>query len=721
MCYRSFLSYAPLHRSMSVLSPALVLLCFVSAVAPIPASSQALQPWPDEYFKSDTEQNTKFLRAAYNGSVAELRRLAKDGADIDAKPTSGGFVGQPAICFALFGLTRTRENEAGHQDTVLYLVDHGANLSACDLTQLVHRPATLRLLLQHGLDPRIPTGWGLGGRDGSALGAAIFGFSGDPQNVIESVKLLLSAGVNANALNSGGENVLHSLFWSTVSYPRPATTRPRQYPHEADFRELVALLVRNGANVNQATEYFGDQDCGPPTLMNGVSSCLTWDTSKNICNLPMRPCVPERMKLVKPGVTPLIKAASWAYGILLVKALLASGADSGLKDSSGCTAFDLSATPSIRQVLLSYHHPAMQESKLPEISSTCKIGSTNLFAVGVDPDSAENVSLDKIDYLCYKSPTVSRASVKTTAASSFGNARVLDLSIQDDAKLLSPDAVTELTREVLFAVSLWRRMCVECSLANAAVVQIGPKIYVDERLVGILSSIDYQNSTLTGMPITSSPGPPNADTLRALYANAGIYRSVTLGKYLEVDKSDRDIERLCQAEPDKVPFDLSGVWAAFHCGPPKSGIRTALRINILKGFTACGKLLNIVGCEVRGTEIQLNAHEFTFVRHITSKPVFGTGRFYADLQTLLLHEAGHWAGIHRHSTTPGSIMSAYLEECKCINFDVIKSLAAETTSPSRGDSLSLLMNREEPPSGREIMWPLTPADGSKGYGRSVQR
>ena len=125
-------------------------------------------------------------------------------------------------------------------------------------------------------------------------------------------------------------------------------------------------------------------------------------------------------------------------------------------------------------------------------------------------------------------------------------------------------------------------------------------------------------------------------------------------------------------------MELLGLREAFPCGEPVAP-PISLKIRVLNGATRCSPkfpVKEVVGCEISNTEIEFNGHEFSYVKHDTSEPVFGNGTITVDLGAALLHEMGHWAGINRHLTSPNNIMSIIVDIV--VDEDVIKT--AITTS-----------------------------------------
>jgi hypothetical protein len=378
---------------------------------------------------------------------------------------------------------------------------------------------------------------------------------------------------------------------------------------------------------------------------------------------------------------------------LLVRLLLAANADANMKNSDGCTALDLSSNPAIRRVLTDH-----MTSKVGGISkelpvSTCgrspaplKLGGT----LNAPVQSYSGVPMNKIDLLCYRGPNAWRTNTNAEAATSFGGRQVLDIKISEPADLLSKNARIELTREVLFSIALWRRMCTNCVLGNAAVIRIGDNTYVDERLLGAVEGFDFDSSNLGGKSLQDPSVPPNVNTLSGIYVNARLNQLSPLAEYRVVLEKDSSIQRLCSAAPEKVPIEFQGIREAFQCGNSLKNASASLQIKVLDGPTKCGVSKAIVGCESSDLNVELNAQEYSFVDHKTHRLIFGKGTEKADLQVLLLHETGHWAGIYDHLNSSRNIMSPYLDECVCINQAVIDKLGRSTKAISSDKSHSLL-------------------------------
>jgi hypothetical protein len=375
-----------------------------------------------------------------------------------------------------------------------------------------------------------------------------------------------------------------------------------------------------------------------------------------------------------------------------VKALLASGADPTLRDSAGCSALDSPGSPAIRDEIESYLRTRPKQAAALQSGATCnpgpplfKVSSKTVAKVDSEP------TLDKLDVVCFRSVRAFRATTVNQVAPEFGGKKILKLTIDDPLRMLSKDAAAEITREVIFAAGLWRRMCTKCGLANAAVILIGDATYVDEQLWHIVQSIsDYGQFPKGGQSLMGSGG-PGPYTLQAIFANIRTNTFVPLAKYILVERSDPSIQRLCSADMDRVPAELQGIYEASQCAgqaPMQPGL---LKIRVLNGPTHCtGDPTVIVGCEVGGSSVELNANEFTFVKHGTSESIFGRGGVKEDLEIVILHETGHWAGIAVHLTTERNIMSTYVEDCQCIDQAVVDQLAQPVDPAKKTGNVALL-------------------------------
>ncbi len=168
--------------------------------------------------------------------------------------------------------------------------------------------------------------------------------------------------------------------------------------------------------------------------------------------------------------------------------------------------------------------------------------------------------------------------------------------------------------------------------------------------------------------------------------------------YVEVSRDDSSIQRLCSVPLAKVPTLLRGVRSSLDCPDDTAkAIRSVLHIKVLPHATLCGPDDDIVGCEPNEFSIEVNAAKYKFISPNTGQTVFGQGTRPVDLQIVLLHELGHWAGIQQHLATRGNIMSPYVSDSHCIDAAVVTALANATKSPAPfGAPQPLLYSRPQP-------------------------
>jgi len=639
--------------------------------------------------EGDTELNTQLLRSSFRGDFAETKRLINAGASVNARPKEGlRGAGGSAVCIAIqtsIGHPATSSYTAAYRSVVKLLVDHGADAHGCFLAS-VNDVEIVKLALIHGADPK----------EGDAIVPAMAMWYWDIKHWNAVIKLLLEAGADPNVKDPTGHNMLFQI-------PRPTSGNSKVRISESDTAQLFKLFIEHGTRINDTAAYIGDRECGHPVAMlGGVQSCWALNEDKLGCHVPLVPCAPERLKTFDSGITPLMNAAGWLMkSEFLVKLLLSSGADPTLKNAEGCTALDLAGTPAIHKLLAESMRSKIGGIATELPSSTCKpIPATFAFKLSTSVDSKvkapQPLTLDKIDLLCYRGPGAWRTALDHKVSTAFGDKQILSIKIVDLAKLLTPRSTAEITREILFSIALWRRMCTQCNLANAAVVEIGGKTYVDERLLGIVQSFDFDNSNVGGKSLLDPSLPPNVNTLAGLYGDARLGQMVPLAEFREASPTDPTIQHLCSATRNKSPIEFIGIREAFQCGNERKPETASLQIKILDGPpTNCGHSKAVVGCESSDSNIELNAHEYTFVEHNTSKLLFGIGQYTVDLQVLILHETGHWAGIYAHLTSPRNIMSAYLDECVCIDQTVIDQLGRSTLGVHRNRPFALLYKRPD--------------------------
>src|ERR1017187_586731 len=631
-------------------------------------------------FKSDNAKDTRLLEAAYVGDVDQVRNLIAGGADPNARQARElSFSNETVLCLTLGATSAPYTGIEKYREVLTVLLDHGANIHACRIPINQNTPALVNLLLAHGADAN----------EGDPLLGAIGMWHTKPSRWTECIRALLNAGADVKGDN--GPNALQGLVFATGPYPPNSPSQPS----ETDFMTLVKLLAAYGARVNGTIAYLGDKDCGPALKVNGAWQCPVWSPKPPHCSFPTELSPPERLQHVDTGVTPLMQAARWPQGLPLVKALLAAGADPTIRDSFGCSALDLPGSAAIHDAIEAYLRTRPRQSALIRSGPACnpppspfKVAASTPPTPGVT--TVQPDTLDKLDFVCFRGARASRTNVVNRVAPEFGGNKVLKITIEDPSKMLSHDAVAETRREVLFAIGLWRRICFNCGIANAAVVLMDENLYVDEQLWNITQAIKDYGQFPKGGPSLLATGSPGPYTLQAIFANIRTNTSVPLAKYVVVNRSDPSIQRLCSAESDRVPAELQGIRDASQCTSQQLVLST-LHIRMLNGPTHCdGDPTVVVGCEVGGLTVELNGRDFTYVKHNNSESVFGKGDAKVDFQVVILHETGHWAGVAVHLRTPKNIMSEYVEDCHCIDQAVVDQLAEPYDASTRVGNIGLL-------------------------------
>jgi hypothetical protein len=657
---------------------------------------------PVWHWKGDAEADTHLLEAVDQGDPNKVRELLKSGANPNSRQKGGGLWSDTtALCLAV-ALSTSYRNLTPHsrlspkyEEIVEALVEKGADATECSLTN-VGDVKILRLCLAHGADPN----------NGNPLNFALGEWRNHVTYWMEVIRALLQAGADPNweSPTKGSR----SLFFSALAsaWPEPIFGPPKlpdlpgtkpMPTNTADYEALVQLLIQHGARINERWVYLQDRACGYPIIAGTQSglTCSTYYDAAHACGPSPQTCPADRIERVDTGVTPLIQASRLEFGLPIVKALLSNGADPTLKDSDNCTALDGAKTPAIRAVLENAVRSRNGDaSALPP--PTCRPSRAGGVTFKTGPPAVnKGTTVDKIDFFCFKGVGAQRQSTDYSAKTAFGDKQLLDVTLEDPAGLLSKSAKDEITRELLFAISVWRKTCTKCKEGNASVVVINDSTYINERFLGVAKSIDYEHANVGGKYLsTTVPTPYSSPLFEGRLVNFG-----SLPQYVMVAGTDPSIQRLCSVPSDKLPLDLLGLREAFRCGTPAVSPSISLKIRVLNGDTKCSPAYPpklVVGCEAGNLEIEFNARRFGYITHVTSKPIFGNGADTVDLQAVLLHEMGHWAGIRGHLKSSNNIMSTYVQDCKCIDDAVIQELAKTTTAPQASEDVALLYRRGSP-------------------------
>lgn len=731
-------------RALPTTSVALVLLCcFLSVISHAQRGtgrSFVQRPLADS-FVSDNPDNAALLLAAYTGDIKRAEQLVDAGADVDARQQNPHFNRDwTPLCFAI---------SKSYLSLVTFLLEHRAHVQPCGLP-IVPSPEIIRLLLKNGADPN--EGKDQYSRNTPLLNAAMNWWT-NPPVYTTIITLLLEYGADPNARNAMGHTALLEICANPFPTLKPVkTSNPDDY-----YPKVVRALVEHGARINDTMVYdLDDACCASPDYRDGVPYCRVMTPEG--CNLLAQsaPCEPGRLQHFESGITPLMQAVQSNSPPSWIIALLDAGSDPSLKDRQSRTALDMATTEEMKTLLRSY---SLGERRAATTSIVAKRNTTSHPVITTSATTSAlmrkaplqgsgrfDTDVHKNEFICYQGPN-QRATLKETADSSFGSERLLDVVVNDPSHLQDAHAEADMATEISNALVIWRRMCSECATANAAVLKLNGRVYLDPNLKSILDavnySIDYETQRVPVVyagPCSPSATPPKfvltcptcnngADSPQQqttekttptaigqhdeptenkpsrgwpVFLSEGFLSTrlgvrVPLFQYVAMDLSDPSIAKVCAAPYAKVPPILKGARAAFGCGADASlspTSRAFLKIKLVDGYTSCGHDNNIVGCESSEFMLELNAARYKFVKHGTGQSLFGRGTLPVDLQVVLLHELGHWVGIQRHLASPRNIMSAYLNDAHCIDETVVTALANATQVPAnQGRPLPLYYRR----------------------------
>jgi ankyrin repeat protein len=643
--------------------------------------------------------------------------LLRAGAKVNAQQQNPHFYhGWTPICFAVI-----KSNLA----MVQLFFQHDADVRPCGLpVSTMRNPKIVDLLLQHGADPN--DGRDQGSRS-TPLWLAAANWWADPAAYTNIIRLLLQYGADPNVRNSFGGTPLLQIQSSPFSALTQNPGDMKTMPDVSEYlTQVVNLLVEYGAGVDD-TQVLNNDDacCSAPQYRDGVPYCRV--LSPQGCNLMAQyaPCEPGRLEHYDTGITSLMQAVQ-SNNQSLVLALLNAGADVSRKDAKGRSVLEMATTEVMKTLLRTGHPPesgvpvsGASRRPVPSQSAVTRVNPTTVTAHNSsEPAVHTEIQRDvhKNEFICYQGPN-RRTVLKQFADSTFGNEKLLDVVIDDRNHLMSNDSQGPIATEITNALLIWRRMCIECATANAAVLRINGTVYIDPNLKSILDTVDYSTDyeaqrlpafytagCSPTAPLNFSPSPAQAPVenrttstpmspetrtpargwpidLSESFLSTRLGLRVPLFPYVKIGADDPGVLKICSAAYADLPAILKGARAAFECPAdaqmPRAS-RAYMKIKLDDGYTTCGPDDNIVGCESNEFLLEMNASRYRFVEHGTERPLLGHGSILVDLQIVLMHEFGHWVGIQQHLGTPHNIMSAYLSDALCIDEAVVQALANST-------------------------------------------
>ncbi|WP_348632691.1 matrixin family metalloprotease [Rhizobium leguminosarum] len=264
-------------------------------------------------------------------------------------------------------------------------------------------------------------------------------------------------------------------------------------------------------------------------------------------------------------------------------------------------------------------------------------------------------------YLCVK--PLGRGIVIKSASDGFASVPVLSIEIDHNASTLAPGAAERVRQMLLTAMAVWRRACTTCVLEHLLFVVIDGQLYS----IGDAAAALVQTApVMTGPPRLGDPVLPTLNSYQA-----GTRTPIEV--YEPLPPNDPIIQRLCAMDASQLsPISLK-VREYLEC--PRHSPPAALKLILtpLNKDTTCGSNPEIVACEPDRLHVELSGKNYTF-RGTSGEPLFGTGKRSADMQTVLLHEIGHWIGLG-HTAVGEGVMSGSLQYARCVDNEAIGSLA----------------------------------------------
>jgi uncharacterized protein len=340
---------------------------------------------------------TPLMLAATNGNAAMIDVLLRAGADVTAALPEGETV--------LMTASRT-----GDPGVVKALIARGANVNAREgwlgETALMWAAAenhvdAVRVLLEHGASPNAqsaPTQYArpVGGQTLLPRGGFTALMYAARQNSIEAVRALVDAGADLDKADVDGVTALVIAIINA-------------------HYDVAALLIEGGADLNLAdvtgmTPLYAAVDMNTLQFMHGrppskPSGRLTAvDVAKLLLeygadpNQPLKTPILQRHntagnRFLGPGTTPLMRAAK-SGDVVLMRALLDSGADPKLRQRNGNTLLILAAGfgRKFDQNADSLEYETATEADLLAGVKFCVDIGQDLNAINADGDTAMHVA-----------------------------------------------------------------------------------------------------------------------------------------------------------------------------------------------------------------------------------------------------------------------------------------------------------------------------------------
>jgi uncharacterized protein len=266
------------------------------------------------------EKDDELIRAAYGGSIEDVERLLREGANVNARELGDGAT--PLI------VATQRENVS----LVRLLLSRGANVNAKDdrgqtALMYVAKDEIARLLIQRGADINEKGDEGM-----TMLGRAA------SEGRLDIVRLLLGRGVSLETPDSFGRTPLIAAIDQGFSEVARALIQHRSNVNAQDARGWTPLIhaasVKDKGIVKLLLEKGADPNVRNKT---GYAALMYASDDADICKILLDKGANVDIRGVDDDVTPLIKASvEGQYRV--VEELLKRKADVNARDKDGNSA-----------------------------------------------------------------------------------------------------------------------------------------------------------------------------------------------------------------------------------------------------------------------------------------------------------------------------------------------------------------------------------------------
>ena len=248
----------------------------------------------------------------------------------------------------------------------------------------------------------------------------------------------------------------------------------------------------------------------------------------------------------------------------------------------------------------------------------------------------------------------------------------LDLSVRRAAGTLSSAENTLIENAAMDALATWGRACLLCGRDALSMVRVNKQIFASAGLLETLSDF-------AGTPPAAGLSRSEDYTADQIFSSWNGRLSAAMGSRINayMRMSEGDMANLCRS-----PLLPRLLGERAHCANGALvGADTAAQLDIIlnDGFTSCDNSVDTIACEKQSQLIEFNVRDYTFGLMSGNKTTIGSGRRFAALDLVFVHEIGHWLGL-AHLNRADSIMSETLEQARCITNSDIELLLTKNMS-----------------------------------------